>query len=54
MAKSIDDSISALETAYDKVLKQCYDALAADAPQETRDALRSAIEEFIDTPDTEE
>jgi hypothetical protein len=54
MAKSLDDSINALEAAYDKVLKQCYDALAADAPQETRDALRSAIEEFIDTSDTEE
>jgi hypothetical protein len=50
MAKSIDDSINALEAAYDKVLRQCYDALAADAPQETRDALRTAIEEFIDTP----
>jgi hypothetical protein len=54
MAKSLDDSINALEAAYDKVLKQCYDALAAGTPQETRDALRSAIDEFIDTSDTEE
>jgi hypothetical protein len=47
MAKSLDDSINALEAAYDKVLRQCYDALAADASQETRDALREAIAEFI-------
>ena len=47
MAKSLDDSINALEAAYDKVLKQCYDALAEDAPQDTRDALREAIAEFI-------
>jgi hypothetical protein len=53
MAKSLDDSVGALEAAYDKVLKQCYDALAADTSQETRDALRTAIEEFIDTSDTD-
>lgn len=47
MAKSIDESISALESAYDKVLRQCYEALAADTPQQTRDALREAIAEFI-------
>jgi hypothetical protein len=54
MANNIDNAISSLESAYDKVLKQCYEALAADAPQETRDALRTAIEEFIGTPDNKE
>jgi hypothetical protein len=54
MANNIDASISRLEAAYDKVLKQCYEALAPDAPQELRDALRESIAEFIGTPDTEE
>jgi hypothetical protein len=54
MAKNIIDSISKLEAAYDNVLKQCYTALAADAPQELRDALRESIAEFIGTPDNEE
>ena len=48
------DQLDSLIDAYNDIFKQCYDALAADAPQETRDALRSAIEEFIDTSDTEE
>jgi hypothetical protein len=50
----IDTAINNLEAAYDKVLKQCYDALAEDAPQEIRDALRKAIEQFVGTPDTQE
>jgi hypothetical protein len=41
------DQLDSLIEAYNNIFKQCYDALAADAPQETRDALRSAIEEFI-------
>lgn len=47
MADEIKTAISKLESAYDKVLKQCYEALAEDAPQEVRDALRDAIAEFI-------
>jgi hypothetical protein len=43
----IDD----LVTQYDKVLKMCYDALAADAPQENRDALREAIEDHFKPSD---
>jgi hypothetical protein len=49
MADSLDKAITNLETKFDAVLKQCYEALAADAPQEKRDALREAIEGFIGT-----
>ena len=48
------DQLDSLIDAYNDIFKQCYDALAADAPQETRDALRSAIKEFLGTSDTEE
>jgi hypothetical protein len=51
---NIDTAIDNLEASYNKVLKQCYDALAEDAPQELRDALREAIEQFVGTPDTQE
>jgi hypothetical protein len=48
------DQLDSLIEAYNDIFKQCYDALAADAPQETRDALREAIQEFLGTSDTEE
>jgi hypothetical protein len=48
------DQLNSLIDAYNDIFKQCYDALAADAPQETRDDLRSAIQEFLGTSDTEE
>ena len=53
MATSIDDVIDKLAKQYDEVLRACYEALAADAPQEKRDALREAINEFLRTSDTE-
>jgi hypothetical protein len=51
MANDVNTAISKLETAYDKVLQQCYDALAEDTPQETRDALREAISGFLENAD---
>ena len=56
MANSPDVSakIDQLVAQYDIVLKMCYDALAADTPQENRDALRTAISEHFDAPDSEE
>lgn len=48
------DQLDSLIDAYNNIFKQCYDALAADAPQETRDALRTSIQEFLGTSDTEE
>ena len=48
------DQLDSLIDAYNDIFKQCYDALAADAPQETRDALRTAIQEFLGTSDAEE
>ena len=54
MATSIDDAIDKLTKQYDEVLRACYDALAADTPQEDRDALRKAIAGHLDTSDTEE
>jgi hypothetical protein len=41
------DQLDSLIEAYNDIFKQCYDALAADAPQETRDKLREAIAEFV-------
>ena len=40
------EQLESLIDAYNDIFKQCYDALAADAPQETRDKLREAIAEF--------
>jgi hypothetical protein len=41
------EQLETLIDTYNSIFKQCYDALAADAPQETRDALRTAIAEFV-------
>ena len=41
------DQLDSLIEAYNNVFKQCYDALAEDAPQETRDKLREAIADFV-------
>ena len=51
---NIDDAIDGLTKQYDKVLRTCYDALAADTPQEDRDALRDAIANHLESSDTEE
>jgi len=48
------DQLDSLIDAYNDIFKQCYDALAADAPQETRDALRESISSFLSASDTEE
>jgi hypothetical protein len=39
---------------FNKMFKQCHDALAADTPQEDRDALRAAIADFLKSPDNKE
>lgn len=51
---TIDDAIDKLTKQYDDVLRACYDALAADVPQATRDALRESISDHLGTSDTEE
>jgi hypothetical protein len=51
---NIDDAINKLTQQYDDVLRACYDALAADVPQATRDALRQSISDHLGSPDTEE
>lgn len=51
---NINDAIDKLTEQYDDVLRACYDALAADTPQEDRDALRKAIAGHLGSPDTEE
>lgn len=48
MATSIDDAIDKLTKQYDDVLRMCYDALAEDASQEVRDALRESIAEHLE------
>ena len=54
MATSIDNAIDNLTKQYDAVLRACYNALAADVPQATRDALRESIADHLDSSDTEE
>ncbi len=50
-----NEKLNKLLDSYNNIFKMCYDALAADAPQEQRDALRQSIEDFLDeSPDTEE
>jgi hypothetical protein len=51
---TIDDAIDKLTKQYDDVLRACYNALAADVPQATRDALRESISDHLDASDTEE
>lgn len=41
------DQLNKLLDAYQNILKMCYDALDAGAPQEQRDALRKSIESFV-------
>jgi len=48
MATSIGDAIDKLTKQYDDVLRACYDALAEDASQEVRDALRESIAEHLE------
>ena len=43
------DQLENLIETYNGIFRMCYDALAADATQEQRDALREAIEGFIGT-----
>jgi hypothetical protein len=45
--KQLTQAFDEIEAKYKSVLKMCYDALAEDAPQENRDAIRDAIESFI-------
>lgn len=41
------DRLNSLLDSYQNILKLCYDALDAGAPQEQRDALRKSIESFV-------
>lgn len=47
MATSLDDAIDKLTEQYNDVLRTCYDALAEDVPQATRDALRESIADHL-------
>ena len=38
------ETLDSIINSYEKLLKMCYDALAADTTQEERDRLRKAIE----------
>lgn len=41
------EQLNSLLDSYQNILKLCYDALDAGAPQEQRDALRRSIEGFV-------
>jgi hypothetical protein len=45
--QALNDKFDSLIESYKTLFQQCADALAPDASQETRDALRRAIEEFL-------
>lgn len=50
-SKDPSDTARAFEDVldtYNEVLRDCYHALEAGAPQEKRDALRTAIRGFVD------
>jgi hypothetical protein len=38
------EALDSIIQSYEKLLKMCYDALAADVSQEERDKLRKSIE----------
>lgn len=42
------DQLDSLIETYNNLFRMCYDALAADAPQAQRDALRESISDFIE------
>lgn len=42
------DQLESLIETYNGIFRRCYDALAEDAPQEQRDALRESISEFLE------
>lgn len=48
------DQLENLIETYNGIFRMCYDALAADATQEQRDALRQSIADHLESPDTEE
>jgi len=48
------DRLDSLIKSYNNIFRMCYDALAADAPQKQRDALRESLTDFLDASDTEE
>lgn len=45
--QALNDKFDNLMESYRSLFQQCADALAPDAPQEQRDALRKAIEDFL-------
>lgn len=48
---NLSATINKLVAQYDDVLKMCYEALAADVPQDVRDALRESIGEHLNAPE---
>lgn len=42
------DQLENLIETYNGIFRMCYEALAADASQEQRDALRKSISEFLE------
>lgn len=52
--KQLTEAFDKLEAKYKTVLKLCYDALKEEATQEQRDAIREAIEPYIEESGSEE
>ena len=42
------DQLETLIETYNSLFRQCYDALAADTPQDKRDTLMDAISGFLE------
>lgn len=46
--KQLTELFDEMDAKYKQVLKRCFDALAEDTDQEVRDAVRDAIEPYIE------
>lgn len=47
MTQDVTQQFAELTARYRNVLTKCAELLAPDAPQEERDALRTAIDEYL-------
>lgn len=45
--QTVNDQFQSLLDSYQKLLQMCYDALAEDADQGQRDAIRAALADFL-------
>lgn len=47
-ATKLKDDVSSLMDSYNKLLQMCYDALAPEATQRTRNEMRAALKPYLE------